>query len=84
MILSAFILDEKISNWLEWVGVGLMLVTISIYLITAREWMEDRKEVDQQQCADETDMQDGSEDEFGDEELVAVQCREGTMLLPKA
>ena len=84
MILSAFILDEKISNWLEWVGVGLMLVTISIYLITTREWMEDSKEVDQQQRADEIDVQDSSEDEFGDEELVAVQCREGTSLLSKA
>ena len=61
-----------------------MLVTISIYLITTREWMEDSKEVDQQQRDDEIDMQDGSEDEFGDEELVAVQCRDGTTLLPKA
>ena len=44
MILSTIVLGEGISSWLEYVGVGLMLITVSIYLVETRKWMNNRKE----------------------------------------
>ena len=44
MILSTIVLGEGISSWLEYVGVGLMLITVSIYIVETRKWMNNRKE----------------------------------------
>ena len=40
VILSIFILGEGIQSWLEWVGIGLMTGTISVYLIDTRQWLD--------------------------------------------
>lgn len=83
MILSSLVLNEGISSWLEWVGVGLMIVTISVYLVQTRKWMDDRRAAVEQQVEKvEEDVQTEEEVQFGDEELVSVPRRENTLLLP--
>ena len=83
MILSSLILNERISSWLEWVGVGLMIVTISVYLVQTRKWMDERKALEHQMEVLEEESQAEEEEEFGDEELVPVPSKENTLLLSK-
>lgn len=44
MTLSSVVLDEGISSWLEYAGVALMLITVSIYIVQTRKWMDHMKE----------------------------------------
>ena len=57
------VLGEGISSWLEYSGVALMLITVSIYLVTTRKWMDHMKE--------ESEISEAirEEEEFGNEEL---------------
>ena len=71
MILSTMILGEGIKGWLEWVGICLMIGTISIYLVKTREWMEKKKE----------GQDDGIQEQDGEEELVTVSHGENKPLL---
>ena len=61
-----------------------MIVTISVYLVQTRKWMDERKAVEQQmEEVVEEEIQAEEEVEFGDEELVPVPSKENTLLLPK-
>jgi len=40
IVLSAYVLDEGIRGWLEWMGIGMMLITVSIYFWETRRWMD--------------------------------------------
>ena len=42
MVLSALVLGEEVNNSLEWVGIFIMITTVSIYLVETRKWMESR------------------------------------------
>ena len=61
-----------------------MIVTISVYLVQTRKWMDERKALEQQvEEVIEEETQAEEEVEFGDEELVPVPSKENTLLLPK-
>ena len=60
-----------------------MIVTISVYLVQTRKWMDGRKALEQQMEVLEEEIQAEEEVEFGDEELVPVPSKENTLLLPK-
>lgn len=61
-----------------------MIVTISVYLVQTRKWMDERKAPEQQvEEVVEEEIQAEEEVEFGDEELVPVPSKENTLLLPK-
>ena len=83
VILSIFILGEGIQSWLEWVGIGLMTGTISVYLIDTRQWLDHRYEEQQEGNEEEESFSDGQEKEDGEEELVPVP-RENKPLLADA
>ena len=83
VILSVFILGEGIQSWLEWVRIGLMTGTISVYLIDTRQWLDHRYEEQQEGNEEEESFSDGQEKEDGEEELVPVP-RENKPLLADA
>ena len=60
-----------------------MIVTISVYLVQTRKWMDERKALEHQMEVVEEEIQAEEEVEFGDEELVPVPSKENTLLLPK-
>ena len=60
-----------------------MIVTISVYLVQTRKWMDERKALDHQMEVLEEESQAEEVVEFGDEELVPVPSKENTLLLPK-
>jgi len=80
MILSTYILGEGVNSWLEWVGIGLMIVTISVYIVETRKWMDHRNETQE-----EGGIYGDGEEEGGEEELVpVVPDREDKPLLADA
>ena len=60
-----------------------MIVTISVYLVQTRKWMDERKALEHQMEVLEEEIQAEEVVEFGDEELVPVPSKENTLLLPK-
>ena len=60
-----------------------MIVTISVYLVQTRKWMDERKALEHQMEVLEEESQAEEVVEFGDEELVPVPSKENTLLLPK-
>lgn len=42
LILSALLLGEGLLNWLEWVGFGLVVVTMTVYIVQTSKWVESR------------------------------------------
>lgn len=77
MLLSAVILGEGIGSWLEWIGAGLMIVTVSVYLVQTRKWMDRRA----QQKTQEEDCSTSGEEDANSQELVSVPNREDKPLL---
>jgi hypothetical protein len=78
MVLSAYILGEGISGLLEWLGVGLLVALMSVYLGKTRKWL-DRK-ISSEKLGDDDAWVEGTEDD-GNEELVPI-VREKRPLLP--
>ena len=78
VILSIFILGEGIKSWLEWVGICLMTVTISFYLVDTRKWMMDQRNEEQQK-----ENEEEGNHSVGEEELVPIP-RENKPLLADA
>ena len=68
MVLSAHILGEGISGLLEWLGVGLLVASMSVYLGETRKWL-DRKS--SEKLGGDDAWGEGTEDD-GDEELVPI------------
>ena len=64
MILSSIFLGEGISSWLEYAGIALMLITVSIYIVKTRKWMDHNMK-------EESEIHEAirEEEEFGNEEL---------------
>lgn len=57
-------LGEKLGSWIEYAGVALMLITVSIYLVQTRKWMDHMKE--ESEISEATIRE---EEEFENEEL---------------
>ena len=68
MILSASILGEGISGLLEWLGVGLLVASMSVYLGETRKWLDCKGS---KKLGDDDAWGEGTEDD-GDEELVPI------------
>ncbi|KAL7529307.1 hypothetical protein ACHAXR_002889 [Thalassiosira sp. AJA248-18] len=79
LVLSTFILGEGINSWLEWVGIGLMIGTISVYIVETKKWMDcHRKEEEGKEVQYIHGEEEGG---GGDEELVPVLDKENDPLL---
>jgi drug/metabolite transporter (DMT)-like permease len=76
IFLSASILGEGISSLLEWLGVGLLVASMSVYLGETRKWL-DRKS--SEKLGDDDAWVEGTEDD-GDEELVPIGREERPLL----
>lgn len=44
LILSTLLLGEGLVNWIEWVGLGLVVVTMTVYIVQTSKWVESRDE----------------------------------------
>lgn len=44
MVLSAAFLGEHIKSWMEWLGIGIMITSVSVYFVDVRRWIEDGKQ----------------------------------------
>jgi hypothetical protein len=82
--LSALCLGEGIGSNVEWVGVIILVVTMTVYMNETSKWIDKRKSSssnssstsnEQQQQQDEEDC-DSLDDDDGDEELVSMKSRE--------
>lgn len=69
IILSSLVLGEGMSSLLEYVGVALMIITVSIYIVQTRKWMDHMKE--------ESEISEAirEEEEFENEELEMEESR---------
>jgi drug/metabolite transporter (DMT)-like permease len=86
--LSALCLGEGIGSNVEWVGVIILVVTMTVYMNETSKWIDERKSSssssssscstsnDQQQQQDEDEDCDSLDDDDGDEELVSMNSRE--------
>jgi drug/metabolite transporter (DMT)-like permease len=68
MVLSASILGEGISGLLEWLGVGLLVASMSVYLGETRKWLDRNSG---EKLGDDYAWDKGTEDD-GDDELVPI------------
>jgi len=68
MVLSASILGEGISGLLEWLGVGLLVASMSVYLGETRKWLDRNSG---EKLGDDDAWDKGTEDD-GDDELVPI------------
>ena len=44
IVLSALVLKEGVSSSLEYTGISIMIVSVSIYLVRSQRWMEQREQ----------------------------------------
>jgi drug/metabolite transporter (DMT)-like permease len=80
--LSALCLGEGIGSNVEWVGVIILVVTMTVYMNETSKWIDERKSSscstsnEQQQQQGEDEDCDSVDDDDGDEELVSMNSRE--------
>ena len=76
MVLSAHILGEGISGLLEWLGVGLLVVSMSVYLGKTRKWL-DRKSSSEKLGGDDAWVEgtEDDDDEKRKETTSSRRCR---------
>ena len=85
--LSALCLGEGIGSIVEWVGVIILVVTMSVYMNETSKWIDGCKSSsssstsnEQQQQKDDDDEEEEEDfdtlDDDGDEELVSMNSRE--------
>jgi len=70
IILSSLVLGEGMSSLLEYIGVALMIITVSIYLVETRKWMDNRK--DESEISAEA-REEGEELEMEDSPVYETQ-----------
>mmetsp|Transcript_13673 Transcript_13673/g.28761 ORF Transcript_13673/g.28761 Transcript_13673/m.28761 type:complete len:428 (+) Transcript_13673:226-1509(+) len=61
ILLSAIVLGEKVNSLLEWIGIGIMICTVSIYVVNTKKWMDDGRRVDSGEVQDD-EVNDGNEE----------------------
>ena len=46
IVLSALVLKEGVHSWLEFAGISIMIVSVSVYVVRSQRWMSQREQIE--------------------------------------